>query len=162
MQDTEFDKTTASFKKAYNSEDDSVSRSEGGETLALSAFALSSMRVPLDRKLQVKDMWDSGAELMVSRDSIPFLRLMDRTSKVIMDHATPEGFDCVAQARQLLLRFAKKEFEDTEMDESDIRGAHVLAPVSHLCTTLFRFAHPFSIVSTRRRLSACPTRGNFP
>jgi hypothetical protein len=48
-------------------EDDKVRRAQGGDVLAVSAFALSSLSNPLDRKVLVKEMWESGADVIVSR-----------------------------------------------------------------------------------------------
>lgn len=48
------------------SDTDHVHRSEGGNVLALSAFYLSTLASPLDRKAAVKEMWQSGANVLVS------------------------------------------------------------------------------------------------
>jgi hypothetical protein len=50
-------------------EDDRVSRTEGSGTIALSAFSLSAMKTPLERKQLVKEMWESGADIIVSARS---------------------------------------------------------------------------------------------
>jgi len=47
------------------SDTDKVTRSEGGGTLALSAFHLSSLPNAVARKDLVREMWSSGAELIV-------------------------------------------------------------------------------------------------
>lgn len=51
-------------------------------------------------------------------------------TQVIIDHKTPAGFECVARARQFLLDMGAKEVEDPETADWDIRGCHVVAPVS--------------------------------
>ena len=59
--------------------------------------------------------------------------------QVIIDHKTPAGFECVAQARQFLLKMGAKEMENPETAEWDIRGCHVVAPVSPQLWVLPRF-----------------------
>jgi hypothetical protein len=46
-------------------DDDKIKRTEGHDVLALSAFTLSSLPTPLARKSIVKEMWESGANVMV-------------------------------------------------------------------------------------------------
>ena len=50
-----------------------VSRSENGELLALSAFHLSSLPNPIARKGLIKQMWSSGADVIVSGRFTVFL-----------------------------------------------------------------------------------------
>jgi ribosomal protein RSM22 (predicted rRNA methylase) len=50
--------------------------------------------------------------------------------QVIIDHKTPAGFESIAQARRFLLNMGAKEMEDPETADWDIRGCHVVAPVS--------------------------------
>lgn len=47
------------------SEEDLRERAQGSGTVALSAFVLSSLPSPLARKALVKEMWGSGAEVLV-------------------------------------------------------------------------------------------------
>lgn len=54
-----------SWQKTFQ-ESDRLSRSDGGDTLALSAFMLSSLPDALARKNLVKEIWQSGADVMVS------------------------------------------------------------------------------------------------
>lgn len=53
-----------SWQKSFH-EQDIVSREEGASVMALSAFMLSSLPTTVDRKLLVKEMWNSGAEVIV-------------------------------------------------------------------------------------------------
>ena len=46
-------------------EEDRRERAQGSSTVALSAFVLSSLPSPLARKTLVKEMWASGAEVLV-------------------------------------------------------------------------------------------------
>ncbi|KAF8899156.1 mitochondrial small ribosomal subunit Rsm22-domain-containing protein [Infundibulicybe gibba] len=62
----------------------------------------------------VKEMWESGAHVMV-----------------IIDHNTKSGFTAVAEAREYLLQMGRKEAEDPDAAEWPIRGAHVIAPCPH-------------------------------
>jgi len=41
-------------------------QNSGSDTLALSAFMLSALPTAQARKVLVKEMWESGAEIMVS------------------------------------------------------------------------------------------------
>lgn len=52
------------WQKAFH-EENKHSREEGRGVLALSAFVLSSLPTPAARKQMVKQMWESGAEMMV-------------------------------------------------------------------------------------------------
>jgi hypothetical protein len=45
---------------------------DGSNTIAISAFFLSTLRNSLQRKLVVKEMWESGADTIVSRLVINF------------------------------------------------------------------------------------------
>lgn len=73
---------SVSWQKSFR-EEDKVPRTEGGDTLALSAFALSSLPNPLARKHLIKEMWESGADVIVScalclRDCTVFTALLIR------------------------------------------------------------------------------------
>ncbi|KAJ7922850.1 mitochondrial small ribosomal subunit Rsm22-domain-containing protein [Mycena leptocephala] len=102
-----------SWHKSFR-EDDKIPRSEGHYTVALSAFMLTSLTTHVARKALIKEMWSSGAHVLV-----------------IIDHNTKEGFASVAEARDYLLNVGRKEFNDPEADEWDIRGSHVVAPCPH-------------------------------
>ena len=49
--------------------------------------------------------------------------------QAIIDHNSPLGFECVAEARQYLLDMGAREVEDPATDSWDVRGSHVAAPV---------------------------------
>jgi len=53
------------WKKSFQ-EDDIIKRVDAHDTLALSAFMLSTLQTPLARKKLVKEMWESGAHTIVS------------------------------------------------------------------------------------------------
>ena len=50
--------------------------------------------------------------------------------KVIIDHSSRLGFECIAEARQYLLGMGAKEVEDSTTADWEIRGSYVVAPVS--------------------------------
>ncbi|KAJ6520269.1 Rsm22-domain-containing protein [Mycena sanguinolenta] len=102
-----------SWHKSFR-EDDAIPRSEGHYTVALSAFLLSSLANNNARKSLIKEMWSSGAHVLV-----------------IIDHNTKEGFTAIAEARDYLLNVGRKESKDPEADNWDIRGSHVIAPCPH-------------------------------
>ncbi|KAF9654157.1 Rsm22-domain-containing protein [Thelephora ganbajun] len=102
-----------SWEKSFQ-EDDRIPRSQARDVLALSAFSLSSIPTPSSRRALVKQMWESGAHTIV-----------------IIDHKTPVGFECVAQARQFLLDMGAKEVEDPQTADWDVRGCHIVAPCPH-------------------------------
>jgi len=56
---------SASWQKTWH-EDDKMNRLKGKNVLALSAFMLSALPNAQARKVLVKEMWESGAEVMVS------------------------------------------------------------------------------------------------
>lgn len=64
----------ALWQKAIHDED-KVARADGGKTLALSAFLLSSLSTSLQRKALVKEMWESGAEVIVGSFKLCLLLL---------------------------------------------------------------------------------------
>ena len=55
---------SVSWQKSLKDED-RIRRSDGQDTMALSAFMLTSLPTPLARKALVKEMWESGAHVMV-------------------------------------------------------------------------------------------------
>ncbi|GLB35731.1 putative mitochondrial small ribosomal subunit Rsm22 [Lyophyllum shimeji] len=101
------------WQKSFKA-DDQIPRSEGHDAIALSAFMLTSLPTPQMRKALVKEMWESGAHVMV-----------------LIDHNTTAGFEAIAEARQVLLDMGRKEFEDPEADSWTVRGSHVVAPCPH-------------------------------
>lgn len=52
------------WQKAFH-EDNLLTGAESSKVLAVSAFLLSSIPTPVERKALVKEMWESGAEVMV-------------------------------------------------------------------------------------------------
>ncbi|KAJ7016844.1 mitochondrial small ribosomal subunit Rsm22-domain-containing protein [Mycena alexandri] len=120
LRDIDHGPLRVSWHKSFR-EDDAIPRPEGHYTVALSAFMLSSLTTNIARKALVKEMWSSGAHVLV-----------------IIDHNTKEGFASIAEAREYLLSVGRKEFNDPEADGWDIRGSHVVAPVS--CAPMTRNA----------------------
>jgi ribosomal protein RSM22 (predicted rRNA methylase) len=49
--------------------------------------------------------------------------------QVLIDHNTTAGFECIAEAREYLLKVGRKEVEDPEAANWPIRGSHAVAPV---------------------------------
>ncbi|THH19690.1 hypothetical protein EW146_g1524 [Bondarzewia mesenterica] len=101
-----------SWQRAIHNED-KVLRVDGGNTLALSAFLLSSLSTPLQRKAVVKELWESGAEVII-----------------LIDHNTRLGFQGINEAREYLLNMGSREVEDPNM-KAEIKGCHVVAPCPH-------------------------------
>ncbi|KAF8347029.1 mitochondrial small ribosomal subunit Rsm22-domain-containing protein [Amanita rubescens] len=98
------------WQKSFRKE----SYSDNKQTIALSAFFLSTLSTPIARKKLVKEIWESGAEVMV-----------------LIDHKTSGGFEAIAEAREYLLKLGKKDLEDSQdHDETDsvVKGSHVIAP----------------------------------
>ncbi|KIK70481.1 hypothetical protein GYMLUDRAFT_32504 [Collybiopsis luxurians FD-317 M1] len=106
------DNLTVLWQKAFH-ENNRMTRELGRDTVALSAFNLSSQPTNLARKSLVKEMWDSGAHTVI-----------------LIDHNTPSGFENIAEARELLLKMGRKEIEDPST-QWPIRGSHVVAPCPH-------------------------------
>lgn len=65
MSDIKSGDLTVCWRKAFH-EDDIVPRDFGQDTIALSAFNLSSQPNNIARKTLVKEMWNSGAHTLVS------------------------------------------------------------------------------------------------
>jgi ribosomal protein RSM22 (predicted rRNA methylase) len=117
-----------SWQRAF--QDSNKTEFEGRKTLALSAFVLSSLPTSIARKLLVKEMWESGAEVMV-----------------LIDHKTALGFEAIAQAREYLLKLGKKELEDAPDTENCLarKGSHVVAPVCSIALSLRFFSSPILV-----------------
>ncbi|PSS29720.1 hypothetical protein PHLCEN_2v2868 [Hermanssonia centrifuga] len=113
IQGVDIGSLSASWQKSFH-DDNKIRRSDGTGVLALSAFILSSLPTSIARKTLVKEMWESGAEIMV-----------------LIDHNTTAGFENIAEARETLLRMGKKESQDPETVDWPIRGSHVVAPCPH-------------------------------
>ncbi|KAJ3487116.1 hypothetical protein NLI96_g3758 [Meripilus lineatus] len=103
----------ATWQKSFQ-EINKIRRTEGKNVIALSAFMLSSLPTPLSRKALVKEIWESGAEMMI-----------------LIDHNTTAGYENIAEAREVLLRMGRKELENPEAAELEVRGSHVIAPCPH-------------------------------
>ncbi|TFY79446.1 hypothetical protein EWM64_g4571 [Hericium alpestre] len=101
-----------SWQKSFHLTDE-LKGVKGGNTLALSGFLLSSINVPAQRKAVVKEMWESGAEVII-----------------IIDHNTRAGFQNIIEAREYLLNMGRRETEDPDGD-SQIKGAYIVAPCPH-------------------------------
>lgn len=63
--DTDLGALSATWQKSFR-EDGIIKRTEAHDTLALSAFMLSTLQTPLAKKKLVKEMWESGAHTIVS------------------------------------------------------------------------------------------------
>lgn len=113
IRDVELGGLNISWQKSFR-DDNVIERSEGKNALALSAFLLSSTPTTHARRALVKQMWESGADVMV-----------------LIDHNTTAGFECIAEAREYLLKMGRKELEDPAFDGAAIRGSHVIAPCPH-------------------------------
>ncbi|KAH9050521.1 Rsm22-domain-containing protein [Lactarius hengduanensis] len=87
---------------------------DGSSTVAISAFFLSTLQKPFQRKALIEEIWGSGAETIV-----------------LLDHSNPTGFQCVAEARELLLNLGRIEAENQGSEENQMSGSHVLAPCPH-------------------------------
>lgn len=62
--------TNVTWKRSFQGSEPIV-RSENGEILALSAFLLSTLPSPVARKTLLKEIWESGADIIVSARSMP-------------------------------------------------------------------------------------------
>ncbi|KIY46340.1 hypothetical protein FISHEDRAFT_17830, partial [Fistulina hepatica ATCC 64428] len=101
------------WQRTYH-DDDRIPRTQAADTMAISAFHLTSVKDAASKKALIKEMWDSGAHTIV-----------------LIDHNTAEGFGSIVEARQALLKMGEREMEDPETAEWPIRGCHVLAPCPH-------------------------------
>ncbi|EGO05247.1 hypothetical protein SERLA73DRAFT_174300 [Serpula lacrymans var. lacrymans S7.3] len=113
LRDIDLGAVSATWQKSLQDQD-KIRRSEGHDSLALSAFLLSSLSPPLARKKLVKEMWESGASTIV-----------------LIDHSSTAGFENIAEAREYILEMGRKELDDPETAEWPVRGAHVVAPCPH-------------------------------
>ncbi|KAI6136262.1 mitochondrial small ribosomal subunit Rsm22-domain-containing protein [Pisolithus sp. B1] len=104
---------SVTWRKAFH-ESDRIDRADGQNTVALSAFMLSSLPSQLSKKRMVKDMWESGAHTII-----------------LVDFNTKAGFENVAEARQLLLDLGCKDLQDPRSQHLSFRGSHVVAPCPH-------------------------------
>ncbi|OCB85565.1 Rsm22-domain-containing protein [Sanghuangporus baumii] len=103
--------TTVRWRKGYP-DAEQAERTEDGDILALSAFYLSSLQNSVAKKDLIKQMWSSGANVIV-----------------LIDHDTSAGFISIAEAREQLLRLGRKELQDPALQHDPASGCHVVAPV---------------------------------
>ncbi|KAI0281665.1 mitochondrial small ribosomal subunit Rsm22-domain-containing protein [Russula aff. rugulosa BPL654] len=108
LEDVPHDNLDLSWHRSHH---DHPQPHDGSETIAISAFFLSTLQTSLKRKRMVKEMWESGAGTIV-----------------LLDHSSQIGFQTIAEARELLLDLGQKEMEN---GENSIAGSHVLAPCPH-------------------------------
>ncbi|KAM5531353.1 hypothetical protein V8D89_014998 [Ganoderma adspersum] len=109
VRDVDLGGVSVAWQKSFH-EDDAVDSVDGSNIVALSAFLLSSLPTHVDRKVLIKEMWESGAEVIV-----------------LIDH----NFENIAEAREQLLKLGRKEVEDLTLPDSALRGSHVVAPCPH-------------------------------
>ncbi|KAI0652334.1 mitochondrial small ribosomal subunit Rsm22-domain-containing protein [Trametes meyenii] len=109
LRDVEQGNLDVSWQKSFH-EDNVVDRTSGSRVLAMSAFLMSSLPTPVERKTLVREMWDSGAEVMI-----------------LIDH----DFEIVAEAREQFLKLGRMELDDPSTSDQSIRGSHVVAPCPH-------------------------------
>ncbi|KAF7436331.1 37S ribosomal protein S22 [Pleurotus ostreatus] len=128
LQNLDLGALSLSWQKCFQ-EGDKVQGSLGHNTLALSAFTLSSLPTPIARKALVKEMWESGADVIV-----------------LIDHGTKAGFESIAQAREYLLR--RKESADSETHTENSSGCHVIAPVLDVAFCFACSHSSFSVLTT--------------
>ena len=116
-----------SWQKSYR-EENKLDRTDGKGTLAISAFLLSSLPTALHRKDFVKQIWESGADTIVSYVSSisRYGRVM--TLQILIDHGTPSGFTGISEAREHLLRLGRRELESLD-STAGTKGTYVVAPV---------------------------------
>lgn len=113
LEDVPHDGLDVSWQKSFHS-DNTPQVHAGSGTVAITAFFLSMLNTPLQRKALIEEMWESGAETIV-----------------LLDHSNPAGFQSVAEARELLLNLGRKEAENQGPEENPMSGSHVLAPCPH-------------------------------
>ncbi|KAI0068027.1 Rsm22-domain-containing protein [Artomyces pyxidatus] len=113
LRDIDHDELAISWQKSFH-EDDKSGRTQGVNSVALSAFFLSSLKTHIQQRAMIKEMWESGADTVI-----------------LIDHNTRAGFGAIVEAREYLLNMGKREMEDHPTDESQIRGSHVVAPCPH-------------------------------
>ncbi|KAI1794008.1 Rsm22-domain-containing protein [Ganoderma leucocontextum] len=109
VRDVDVGSVSVAWQKSFH-EDNAVNPIDGSNVVALSAFLLSSLPTHVDRKVLVKEMWESGAEVIV-----------------LIDH----DFENIAEAREQLLKLGRKELEDPMLSDFTLRGSHIVAPCPH-------------------------------
>ncbi|KAI8981200.1 mitochondrial small ribosomal subunit Rsm22-domain-containing protein [Trametes punicea] len=131
IRDVPLGQVDVSWQKSFH-EDNVVDRADGARVLAISSFLLSSLPTSIERKALVKEMWNSGAEVMI-----------------LIDH----DFECVAEARERFLKLGRKELEDPWASPFALLGSHVVAPCPHdgACP-LYQPGHSKLVCSFSQRL----------
>lgn len=86
----------------------------GKRTMALAAFSLGDETSREKRKELVKEMWESGAEVIA-----------------IIERGTPGGSRMVIEAREQLLMYGKRQISE-EVATPGLKGSFVVAPVRSL------------------------------
>ena len=161
LQDVDRGSLNATWQKSWQ-EDDKMNHTQGKTTIALSAFMLSALPTDHARKVLVKEMWESGSEMIVmSLLVISSGRCSLKTwAQVLIDHNSTAGFECIAKAREYLLNVGRKESEDPATDQRDVRGSHVVAPVSlhKYIQNSGGFMNVKLVVPTRWRLPSLQSR----
>ena len=96
---------------------------------------MSALPTPLARKALVKEMWESGAETIVS-SHIPATRDCRQNCidarlfwQILIDHDTHAGFGNIAEAREFLLKQGRKHADNPNSTDEVNQGCHVIAPV---------------------------------
>ncbi|CAL1694264.1 unnamed protein product [Somion occarium] len=105
--------TNVTWKRSFQGSEPIV-RSENGEILALSAFLLSTLPSPVARKTLLKEIWESGADIIV-----------------LIDHSSKAGFEAISEAREFLLRKGRQQLDDPTLSDLVLKGSHVVAPCPH-------------------------------
>ncbi|KDQ14022.1 hypothetical protein BOTBODRAFT_66460 [Botryobasidium botryosum FD-172 SS1] len=111
------------FEKFWGREGHRLQTTPEG-TIALCAFTLSTLPDDRARRMMLREMWATGADVMI-----------------VLDHGSREGFKCVADAREYLLGKGKKAINKAaELDSiaeangsssPSKLGSHVVAPCPH-------------------------------
>jgi hypothetical protein len=96
---------------------------DGKTMVAISAFHLTGLE-QAQRRQVIKEMWDSGADVMVIMICL-LVRQDAYTAQIVIDHSTPTGFAHIIEAREYLLGLGKR----AERDHEEAADAHVVAPV---------------------------------
>ncbi|KAG6851369.1 hypothetical protein H0H93_005767 [Arthromyces matolae] len=110
FQGVDLGSVSLTWQKSFK-EEDKIKRTDGHDTVALSSFLLTSLPTAQHRKAHIKEMWESGAHVMV-----------------LIDHGTDAGFEAIAESREYLLSMGRRELEDVETEGWPVRGSHVVAP----------------------------------
>ncbi|XP_006454221.1 hypothetical protein AGABI2DRAFT_182202 [Agaricus bisporus var. bisporus H97] len=100
------------WQKGWSSEEN-MNPLHAGNSVALSAFLLTTLPDNLSRKNLVQEIWESGANTIV-----------------LIDHNSKQGFEAIAGAREFLLELGRKDLLH-DGAPSHLAGSHVVAPCPH-------------------------------